>query len=1236
MNSVLLWIAGLLVVLLGSLFAVPYFVDWNSYRGVFEAEASRIIGREVRVGGDVDLRLLPAPYVSFRRLRIADSDTATGQAFLRAESFTMWLAVPPLLGGVVEAKEVELKKPVLRLQIGADGSGNWSQFRISRGALPFVPRDVALQSLKVTDGVILVQNPSGQDLARVEVSDAEVTAPALEGPYRFRANVNAGGEPLDVRGSTGTPEPEGGIRLKTSIRALRSANSYTLELLLSDLLARPRFEGQLTATFPRSKQAAGAGSEATASATPASPFELRSQIKADALGATLRDIALNFEQQGQPQLFTGTAEASWRGKVRFAANLGSHWLDLDKMVSAQRDANPLSTARRLATGLASFLPAGADVVARLTVDQANLGGDLVTGATLALEHSDAGIRVQELRAALPGGARIDLSGKLLLKEAEGFEGDLLLRGGHLGRFLSWAARGSALAAARSDRPFVVNSAVVFAPGKVDLQRVALDLGGSRLRGDLQYVWEGRRQLSLTLDAGRADLSEVLPGRLGPQLVSTILSLGTAAAGDATGTLESYRAALPMLSEADVRIRVRASSLSDGVQELRDLEAEVLMRDGNLAIPSFKVETQSGFRLEVEGEVRSMTAKPQGTLRGVLAAPDAKAVQDAASLLAPEDSEQPGAWVRMLAPVRLAFVTRFGAPGGAAAEVTVDGAALGGRLAGTLLLDEGFSRWRDARLEASIAAEGSGAVRLISQWLTDGTQSVPSPVEVRTPTRLLAKASGVPGRELAVIVAAALGMGELSFKGRATFDAGAVPRFSGEAEIAVPQASEAFAVAGWSLPAGAEEIPLAGFATMSFDERGLRINAHRFKVGESTVRGELSLAGPREGRTLEAKLRADTISLPRMAALFLASEGSADAAAPAAAVAWAERPIDLSRLKRLSGRVLVEARKASVGELELENLTLELGLEPGKLTMSKLEGRALGGIVSSSLELKQAATVPALAGTVGFWDVPLDRLGRPNAPLAGGKAQFAAQISGQGASLGMILSTLAGRGELEFKTARLERFAPGAFEATADAFISGRIENTREAFGKALRTALLSGHLPLGSRRVPFEIAGGILRLAAFSVDAGEVRATNETTIDLQEFKVDSAWKIEPRPRRLPAGKGPLPGISVVYVGPLLDFPSIEPRIQSEALEREMTVRRMEREVETLERIRREDEARAKAEAERLRTLQAPPAAPQVIEVPFAVPGQSQAMPPASPQTAPARPQPVQPSWPAELDRGDRS
>ena len=59
--------------MLAALFAVPYFVDWNGYRGVFEEEATRILGREVRVGGDVNVRLLPAPYFRFEKLRIADT-----------------------------------------------------------------------------------------------------------------------------------------------------------------------------------------------------------------------------------------------------------------------------------------------------------------------------------------------------------------------------------------------------------------------------------------------------------------------------------------------------------------------------------------------------------------------------------------------------------------------------------------------------------------------------------------------------------------------------------------------------------------------------------------------------------------------------------------------------------------------------------------------------------------------------------------------------------------------------------------------------------------------------------------------------------------------------------------------------------------------------------------------------------------------------------------------------------
>ena len=132
MSNGLLYIAGLISLALAALFAVPHFVDWNGYRGVFEEEATRILGRDVRVGGDVNVRLLPAPYVSFEKLRIADPSGTTGEPFFRADSFTMRLSVAPLLKGIIEANEIVLEKPVLRLAVDAEGGGNWRSFSIAR------------------------------------------------------------------------------------------------------------------------------------------------------------------------------------------------------------------------------------------------------------------------------------------------------------------------------------------------------------------------------------------------------------------------------------------------------------------------------------------------------------------------------------------------------------------------------------------------------------------------------------------------------------------------------------------------------------------------------------------------------------------------------------------------------------------------------------------------------------------------------------------------------------------------------------------------------------------------------------------------------------------------------------------------------------------------------------------------------------------------------------------------
>jgi hypothetical protein len=220
--------------------------------------------------------------------------------------------------------------------------------------------------------------------------------------------------------------------------------------------------------------------------------------------------------------------------------------------------------------------------------------------------------------------------------------------------------------------------------------------------------------------------------------------------------------------------------------------------------------------------------------------------------------------------------------------------------------------------------------------------------------------------------------------------------------------------------------------------------------------------------------------------------------------------------------------------------------------------------------------------------------------------------------------------------RLRRLSPAAVEAVADAALSGKAEAGGAGLDRALRAALARGQLYLGTRMLPLVIADGAIKVGAFSVEAPEGRASNLTTIDLASLKVDSEWRLDP-PAKADnlsgvSGRAALPGISVVYVGSLAALHSLEPRIFSDALERELSVRRMERDVDQLERLRRADEARAKAESERLRalgrgTVPSGNPAPRIIEAPLPVP-----VTPSTGQTAPAQPgtapQPEAPTVPA--------
>ena len=102
MQTTLLGLAIAFIVALLAALIGPYFIDWNQFRPQFEAEATRIVGVPVRVAGQLDARLLPAPTLRLRSVTFGGNNDL---GRLRADKLDVEFSLSSLMRGEVRATD---------------------------------------------------------------------------------------------------------------------------------------------------------------------------------------------------------------------------------------------------------------------------------------------------------------------------------------------------------------------------------------------------------------------------------------------------------------------------------------------------------------------------------------------------------------------------------------------------------------------------------------------------------------------------------------------------------------------------------------------------------------------------------------------------------------------------------------------------------------------------------------------------------------------------------------------------------------------------------------------------------------------------------------------------------------------------------------------------------------------------------------------------------------------------
>ena len=1027
MNNALLYLGGILITALAVLFAVPRFVDWNSYRGVFEEEASRVLGREVRVGGGVNVRLLPAPFVSFERLRIADSGDDGGTSIIRVESFTMWLSVPPLLRGVLEAHRVDLRRPVVSLATNDEGSGNWRTLAFAPGSFRFAPKEVALQSVQIHDGAVVISGPQRNELARLDAINGELTAEALEGPFKFKGNATWDGTLRHIKLATSKLDDNGVLRFKAAVDAPETSNSYVFDGRLADIKDKPSLTGDLTAKFalahapppapateadpvidgepdgpaapegsnppaptaapPQPASApspAAAPSPAPANGRPRS-FELKAKLNGTTTGVKLDDIAVSLEAGATPQLITGSATFGWKDKTKLDVTLASRWLDLDQIAPPDDTKMPLEAGRGYFEALAAALPQQADTNARLEFDQLTLGGEPISNVRLAASRSGGPLELKGVRADLPGGVRLELDGILTPSaKTPRLDGSLFVSGKSLLRFLAWGFGSTTLAQDRNDGAFSLDGQFALGDNALALTAVAFEFAGTPLDGDLKIDLGEHKRLAMAIEGPRIDVAQIGPGLVGLNVLRGLL-LGS-------GTEESDATpAAPQLFDpkaADFSLDLKVAELVDGRRILTNVDTSIRLEHGALSISRLNFSTPEGLRVEADGHATDVPAHPKGAIRGLVAAPTAEAARAFIALL---DAEPTAAAdldrIATLAPFRVAGTLRLAGAPADASSLSLDGTVGQGRISATLKLDGGRSKWRTSPMDLNLALDNGDVPRVLAA-LVGAKSPRATAASAPRPGRVVLKAAGTPADSLLALADASAEGLSLSYRGKLRLPSPQETGLDGNLQITAADSRDVLALAGLSNANAPGATALSGQVHVRRDGPLLTLGSEAITLGASVLSGDVALTATEDGRQkIDAKIATNKASFASLLWPVLGKSTEADvlnaltppapvparpraadaqavqAAAPSAIV-WPEQTFDLSALDKTDANVDIKMAALEVEPgLTIRNARLLATLNPTAITVTKLTGDAVGGRLITNLDLAKAAAGVELSGAL---------------------------------------------------------------------------------------------------------------------------------------------------------------------------------------------------------------------------------------------------------------------------------
>lgn len=1055
-QTTLLGLAIAFIIALVAALIGPYFIDWNQFRPQFEAEATRVVGAPVRVGGELDARLLPTPSL---RLRSVVVGGANDLGKVRADKLDVEFSLGSLMRGEWRATELTINGVALDLGLDSQGRIDWpaSTGKFNLGS-------ASIDRLNLT-GRIALHDASSR--GTLELNDIAFSGDvrSLAGSVRGDGNFMLSGVRYPFRVSSGQSADGSGTRVHLNIDPGARPLSADLDGVLNFEARTPRFDGALVLSTPAGLKASGD--------VPITPWRISARVKADPATARLEQVEASYGPEDTALKFAGLGDIRFGASPLLHAVLSARQLDADRFAAKENSKNNNATEPiRLLPGLRALiagmpqLPIPAQI--ELGTEQIMLGGRPLQNVAADL-HVDANTwTIDRLDFRAPGGTHVSFGGtKAQAGSPGGFAGALSIDSSDPDTLTAWL-QGRSEITYRSQKPLRLSGNVSVASDRVAIEAMKAEIDGGAV--------EGRIAVSNPQSGGGS--------RIEAELKAERLDLDAATAF--ARSLAGPQAEWP--DEAQLSLDIgRATSAG---QELRPFTARLGYGPKTITLGQLRVGEPSGVMMEGIGSFDRTDATGKLALNS-----SAGSLDQITGLIAP------------LAPALASRLNSMGlSPGPARLKLMLD-------------LEKNPERAGRANARAVIdldAPQLKGVATISAKPEIAAIRGIDLEALRRSEFGIESKLSSERGQALLVLLGLdrmiAAGEGPVQFDGSLTgvwraplqlkvkmSGTGLDAEAQGSAE---PWASEPKASVNLTTRS-VNLAPLFGLkptekvvqnvslsSRVSLSGNKLTFDDLDSTIAGSRLRGRVALTLDDE-RNVEGEIGMDALDLAPAFALAIGATGR-DAA----------EPLGTGLSKGWRGEVAFQALRGTLpGGSELRPVVGAVKSDGQSLTFDAITGRIGGGEATATIDTKPGANGIALNARVELRGVDGAALRYRTLAMPAGRTSMQTTLSSQGRSASALTGSLSGSGTVTLESARIAGLDPRAIEVAIRASDSGQATDDNR-LRQIVEPALSTGALSVKSAQIPFNVRDGRIRISATTLEADGARAIISGGYDLPADQAD--------------------------------------------------------------------------------------------------------------------------------------